>query len=59
MSKLIVDTSVIIKWLSQNNENFLEQANLILHHVQEGKVDIFSPELVKYEVGNVLLKQAK
>lgn len=52
---LVVDTSVIIKWLSEDKEKYLEQADRILLDTQRGKVVIIAPELAKYEVGNVLI----
>lgn len=57
MSKqlFILDTSIIIKWLSADNENDLDRANAILSDVQTNRVEILAPELAKYEVGNVLL----
>src|SRR3989344_6742231 len=57
MSKtvIVVDTSVVIKWLSSDNEKYLDQANDILKDVQGEKIEVYAPELVKYEVGNVLL----
>ena len=53
---LIVDTSVIIKWLNHINEQHLQQAKRLLDRMEAGIVEIFAPELVKYEVGNALLK---
>ncbi|OGG30375.1 hypothetical protein A3A63_02925 [Candidatus Gottesmanbacteria bacterium RIFCSPLOWO2_01_FULL_46_9] len=57
MSKtvVVVDTSVIMKWLSSDNEQCLGQANAILKDVQNEKIELFAPELAKYEVENVLL----
>ncbi len=52
---LIVDSSVIVKWLSSDKEENLDQADKILKDVQKGAVDLFSPELAKYEAGNALL----
>lgn len=56
---LVVDTSVIIKWLNTENEKYLEQADLILKDVQKNKFELIAPELAKYEVGNVLLKSKR
>jgi len=56
---LIVDSSVIIKWLSEDRENNLENADRILSDAQTGKVELVAPELAKYEVGNVLLFSKK
>lgn len=55
MKKIIVDTSVIIKWLNDQNEERIEQADKILKDVQNNKVVLYSTELAKYEIGNVLL----
>ena len=53
--KIVVDSSVIVKWLNTDNEQYLEQADKILKEARDGKVEIIAPELSKYEVGNVLL----
>ncbi len=55
MQRLIIDSSVIVKWLNQTNEKSLEQADEILSQAREGKVELFSTELAKYEIGNVLI----
>ncbi len=52
---LVVDTSVIVKWLNQDNEDYIEQADKILKDAQLDKIIIIAPELARYEVGNVLL----
>ncbi len=51
----VVDSSVIVKWLSQDKETHLEQADLLMSLALEGKTRLIAPELAKYEVGNVLL----
>lgn len=52
---VVVDTSVIVKWLNQENEDYLDQADKIIKDAQLDKIIIIAPELAKYEVGNVLL----
>jgi len=52
---LVVDTSVIVKWLNRDNEEYIEQADKILKDAQLDKIIIIAPELARYEVGNVLL----
>lgn len=61
MSKfnLVIDSSVMIKWLSSDKEDNLDSAKLILLDVQKHKVNLIAPELSKYEVGNVLLAGKK
>lgn len=54
-SILVVDSSVIIKWVSQDNEQHLEIVDKILKEAQNESVILIAPELAKYEVGNVLL----
>lgn len=55
MNILVVDTSVIVKWLNQTKEQNLEQADKILQDVRRGEIELIAPELAKYEVGNVLI----
>lgn len=55
MKKLVIDSSVIIKWLHKEDERYLNQAAKILEDVRDGIVTLLSPELAKYEVGNALL----
>jgi len=55
MIKIVVDSSVVIKWLNQHNENLIEQADGLLLNAMEQKIELIAPELVKYEIGNVLL----
>jgi len=55
VKKLVVDSSVVVKWLNSQNEKYLEQADRILKDCEEGKITLYSPELAKYEVGNAIL----
>lgn len=56
MDTLVIDTSIVIKWLNQDNELHIEEADKILEEAKKGNVELFAPELLKYELGNVLLK---
>lgn len=56
MNTLVIDTSVFVKWLNQNREENLDFADKILQDVKSGQVELIAPELIKYEIGNVLLK---
>lgn len=55
MKPLIIDSSVIIKWLNKTKEEYLEQADKLLSQAKIGEVELFAPELAKYEIGNVLI----
>lgn len=59
MQKVIVDTSVIVKWLNQTDEKLVNNAEAILADSRSGKIELLIPELAKYELGNVLLLRKK
>ena len=59
MKKIVVDNSVITKWLSSVLEDNLEQADLLLTRATENKLQLFAPEMTKYEAGNTILKGKK
>jgi predicted nucleic acid-binding protein len=53
MKKIVIDSSVVIKWLNSNREDDLEKADKLLSDVRSGKVELLAPEVMKYEVGKV------
>lgn len=53
--KIVVDSSVIVKWLNSQNEKYLTQTDKLLLDCEKGKITLIAPELAKYEVGNALL----
>ena len=55
MQKLVVDSSVIVKWLNQQDEKLISQADKILSDAQDQNVMLLAPELAKYEIGNAML----
>lgn len=57
--RVVVDSSVILKWLYHEDEKYLDQASLLLSRAVNEKVALHAPELAKYEVGNVLLVAKK
>ncbi len=48
MKKIVVDTSVLVKWLNHNDEPFVDHADALLRDAYERKVILFAPELAKY-----------
>lgn len=59
MTSLVIDTSVAIKWLNQDNEKHVDIADKIMADARSRKVELLAPELTKYEIGNVLLFSKK
>ncbi len=59
MDTLVIDSSVIIKWLNDTDERNTAEADRILADAIKQKVDLIAPELAKYEIGNVLLLKKK
>ena len=59
MKKLVLDSSVIIKWLNTTDEKDVKKADKLLLEFEKSKIDIFVPFLVKFEIPNALLKGKK
>ncbi len=59
MQKIVVDSSVILKWLYREDEPNLTQADMLLKDAVQNKLKLITTELAKYEVGNVLLVAKK
>lgn len=58
MKKVVIDSSVIVKWLHEE-EPYFDHADKIIEDVKNGKIILFAPELARYEVGNALLFSKK
>lgn len=43
MKKIIVDSSVIVKWLHQEDEKYLDQTDKIIKDVEDGNVILLAP----------------
>lgn len=52
--KLILDSSVIIKFILSQGESDIDKANLILERTAANKLQLLAPVLAKEEVGNVI-----
>ena len=57
MKKYILDTSAVVKWFSR--EKGTAEAEDWLKLLERGEIEIYLPELVKYELANALLKGKK
>ena len=58
-NKYILDTSVIIKWYSRQNEDDLDQAMLFYQQVRENQVIIISLDLMVFELLNFFICRLK
>lgn len=52
--QFVVDSSVIVKWLVAEKEEWMGQALELLDKVKSGEVKVAAPVLAKYEVINVI-----
>lgn len=59
MQRLVLDSSVVLKWLDRKNEERVKQSEIILEQLFFKKIEVQVPELAKYEVGNILLIKKK
>jgi len=55
--RMVVDASVMVKWLRSEKEELFEQADALLYDFQDEKVDLYAPELARHEVGNAFVKR--
>ncbi len=58
-SKYILDTSVIIKWYSHENEDDLDMAMLFYQQVKENQIIIISLDLMVFEILNFFICRLK
>jgi predicted nucleic acid-binding protein len=59
VAKIVVDTSVLIKWFKTRDEDLLKEARALLAEVEARPVEVHVPALLLYEVGNVLLLKSR
>jgi predicted nucleic acid-binding protein len=53
--KIVVDTSVLIKWVKTKDEKLLREARRLLTAIERRPLEVHVPALLLYEVGNILL----
>ena len=56
MTRLLIDTSVLIKWFHSDGESELEQARALRSAHVTREIDAHMLDLATYEVGNVLTR---
>jgi predicted nucleic acid-binding protein len=55
--KLVIDSSIAVKWINSQDEKYLDTADKILKDTEDNKVTLLAPELAKYEIGNAILNK--
>lgn len=58
-SKIVVDTSVLIKWFKRQDEELVSEARALLAAVENRSLDVHVPALLLYEIGNILLVKTR
>lgn len=54
-AKIVIDTSVLIKWVKTRDEELVKEARLLLSDIERQPLEVHVPALLLYEVGNILL----
>ena len=58
-SKIVVDTSVLIKWIKTRDEELRSEALELLGVIQRKPLEVTVPALLLYELGNLLLLKTR
>jgi len=58
-AKIVVDTSVLIKWFKTSGEDLLQEAKQLLEEIERHGVEVHVPALLLYEMGNILLLKTR
>lgn len=54
-ARIVVDTSVLVKWFKRRDEELLSEARDLLAQIEKQGVEVHVPALLLYELGNILL----
>jgi predicted nucleic acid-binding protein len=58
-AKIVVDSSVLIKWIKTRDEDLVKEARRLLDDVERRALEVHVPALLLYEVGNILLLKSR
>lgn len=59
MARIVLDSSVLIKWIKQRDEELVAQARNLLREVERLDLGVNVPALLLYEIGNILLLKSR
>jgi len=54
-AKIVVDTSVLVKWIKTKDEDLLNEARHLLADIDRLSLEVHVPALLLYELGNILV----
>jgi len=54
MNRYVLDTSVVVKWFTEYNEDDIDAAISLREDILEGRISIVIPDLLFYELSNAL-----
>jgi predicted nucleic acid-binding protein len=54
-AKIVIDSSVLIKWVKTRNEELMKEARGLLSQVEKQALEVHVPSLLLYQIGNILL----
>jgi len=54
-AKIVVDSSVLIKWIKTKDEELVIEARRLLTEIERRPLEVHVPALLLYEIGNILL----
>ncbi|MBI3393043.1 MAG: type II toxin-antitoxin system VapC family toxin [Nitrospirae bacterium] len=57
--QIVVDTSVLIKWVKTRDEELTREARALLADVETRPLEVHVPALLLYEVGNILVLKTR
>lgn len=55
LAKIVVDTSVLIKWIKKRDEELRSEALALLGLIRRKRLEVTAPTLLLYEIGSLLL----
>jgi predicted nucleic acid-binding protein len=54
-AKIVVDSSVLVKWVKTRDEELMKEARGLLSQVEKRPLEVHVPSLLLYEIGNILV----
>ncbi len=59
MTRIVADSSVLVKWFTGERERLVKNALTLLENLKEGKLKVLTSDLAPHEISNALWKKKK